>query len=133
MANKPVLRSYIRLQTTKVLNEDWDGSNGDNAGYPVHFAGMAAFLRNAAQTETAQVFVDESADGATWTPVLFSTPTNSGNLSVTLQPLAYELISFESSQQYVRLRLANEVEEGVYAYCVQYPPISRAPVTETYA
>ena len=123
---QPTLRSYILLRDTFELHLEWDLR-------PVHFAGMAVFISNAATTETAQIFVDSSNDGATWTPLTFSTPTSSGNLSVTLQALAKEMISFESAANYIRLRLANTVEEGVYCWAVQFPPLPREPVAEAYA
>jgi hypothetical protein len=123
---QPTLRSYILLRDTAELHLDWDLR-------PVHFAGMAVFISNSAITETAQIFVDTSADGATWTPLTFSTPASSGNLSVTLQPLAKGMISFENASNYVRLRLANTVEEGVRCWAVQFPPLPREPVAEAYA
>ena len=88
---------------------------------PVHFAGMAVFMRNDSESPTT-FRIHESENGTVWSIVLFSTHNNSGLASLTLAPLSFAVALFTSAEQYVRLSLSAENVAGVYASLVQYPP-----------
>lgn len=115
MANRPTIRGYERLYDAYMLHETWDR-------YPVHAVGMAVFFKNEGENE-ATISIEESNDGVSWSPVLFSTPVSSGNISYTLQPLANLGILFISSCQFVRINTDPSIPEGLYVWTVQYPPV----------
>jgi hypothetical protein len=129
MSNHPTLRAHERLSGEKVswlLHESFDL-------YPVHFAGVGIFAINTSEDQDAVLTVEDSADGVTWAPVLFSLAGSAGNLSVTLAPQAYGVFLFVSAQKYVRVRVGEEILEGVDLWAVQFPPVGREGVSEAYA
>lgn len=99
--------------------------------HPIHFAGAAVLAYNAGD-EDVVLSVEESADGATWASVLFSTPTTAGNLTLTLTGLSYSVISFVSASEYVRFSLTARSTKGVYVSLVQYTPVRAQTAVSTY-
>ena len=129
MPNFPTGRSYFDLRgprNSHVFNLDWDN-------YPIHGAGMAVFIANSSLNQAATVSIVESADGATWTPVLFSTPTTTNQLNVVVGPQAARAFIFVSSQKFVRVKTAQQVNDGVFCYTCQYPPPGREGIPSEYA
>jgi hypothetical protein len=101
------------------------------AHFPIHFGGMSVALNNSGGV-TAVVSVDDSPDGTTWTPVLFSTDTLSNLLNITIVGRGQQQILFESIQRYVRFRLAENVEGGVQGRWHQFVPRARKSVEALY-
>jgi len=88
---------------------------------PIHFAGMAVFMRNDSNSP-ATFRIHESENGTVWSLVLFSTHNASALASLTIAPLSFAVALFTSAEQFVRLSLADENQAGVYCSLVQYPP-----------
>lgn len=94
--------------------------------YPIHFAGMAVFMRNDSDAPST-IEVHESADGQTWDLVLVSSHSASGLPSVTIAGLSMQAILFVSDQKYVRIRPTSRNAAGIYTSLVQYTPAGREP------
>ena len=116
--------SSERHERQQVIIHDSDGYVMDN--YPVHFAGMAAFLRNDSADSTT-IIVQESADGATWDLVLVSTDAAAGLPSITMVGLSFACILFTSDHKYVRIATLADNVDGVYTVLCQFPPKPREP------
>jgi len=116
-----------RIERNQLVLRDTDGNIFSD--YPINFAGAALLMRNDSESDSV-VSVDDSADGSTWATVLLSTHSLAGQTSVTVPALSYVVILFTSASAYVRLKLAADNEEGIYASLVQYPPKAREEGSE---
>ena len=117
MANRPTIRGFSDLHDVYNLRDTWDL-------YPIHASGMAVFMKNE-NAVAVTISVQDSPDGVTYSPVLFSTPAVGGQVNLTLQPLANAVILFMSRQQFVRIRSTPRGEDGVFTWTVQYPPVGQ--------
>jgi len=138
MATHPTLRSLEVLRADRtsynLAVDQWDmgAMHGLGLGlFPCHYAGLALFFVNNGSNANT-ICVDESPNGSVWTPVLFSTPTLSGQIQLTLQPLAYGAILFISAQKHVQVRILEESDGGVEVFGCQFPPLGRPGVESNY-
>jgi len=100
------------------------------ATVPIHFAGMSLCINNNSATRLATFQVDDSPDGTTWTPVLFSTSALSGQLTIAIVPLGQVHILFESEERFIRLSVSPRIEDHVHVVGHQFPPRGRAAIEE---
>ncbi len=101
--------------------------------YPVHASGAALMIVNESSILNAVISLDESVNGTTWTPILFSTHSTAGNLNITLVPQAYNTFLFTSCREFVRITTTPDNADGVYVHMVQWPPTKVVCVDEVYA
>jgi len=97
--------------------------------YPIHFTGAGLFIINESSVFAATISLDDSPNGTTWTSILFSTHSTSGNLNITLVPNSYTTLLFVSCQQYVRISVDPELPDGLFVHLVQWPP-TKVPCVE---
>lgn len=116
--------SSERLEREYQVLRDSNGHVMSN--YPINFAGMAALMRNDSANPVT-VRVHESTDGVSWDLVLFSTPQAAGLANITMVGLSFAVILFVSNQNYVRISLVADNEDGVFVHLVQWPPKPREP------
>ena len=116
--------SSVRLETDRIVLREVAGHVLEL--FPIHFAGMAAFMRNDSPDPTT-IEVHESDDGINWDLVLVSTHTASGLPSVIVAGLSMQAILFVSDQRFVRIRPTTRNAGGIYTSLVQYTPAGREP------
>jgi hypothetical protein len=88
---------------------------------PIHVSGCALLLQN--QSESDSVFsISESADGETYTAVLFATPTTANNATLDVVGLSSAVVAFRSDAKFVKLSVAVRNPEGIRVNVVQFEP-----------
>ena len=94
------------------------------SNHPIHFAGMAMFIAND-DDAAVQLRVEESTDGTDYNSVMISVSGSAPQLVLDMAGKSVDAILFTSTAPYVRVRLTNRSEKGVFIDCVEFPPKSR--------
>ena len=121
MANDRTERTYERIKDNVVL-EDW----------PIHFAGAGLFIQNPMDHDVI-VTIEDSVDGTTWAPIVYSTPDSAGNVGVTLTARSYRAFLFVTANEYVRVSITPTTGYGVAMSMFQFMPRSRQIAEGVYA
>lgn len=123
--NEPVQRTTVRLTEAAILTAQPELSDDLlEILQPIHFAGAAVHIQNQGTTPTV-FFVEDSTNGTTWSPLLVSTHTTAGNLSIPVTEHGQAGIFFVTSARYVRFRVAPACPAGVICVVSQFPPRGR--------